>query len=183
MKTLHHTETTWQGRKIIIDAADLTAEYGYIEVMAMYPDGREIEYYHTHDPEDARLMFNHYCDLAADRPTADTYTRQDWHRDGTLRPHKGQAITAEVYNEMLNRAPTCKLPRDLRGNWKRGYVMTVIAKTRPATSCIWPSSPMACGTSIMGLYASDALAGMHRIKQPRPITQNLKGANTHDYRN
>lgn len=26
MKTLHHTETTWQGRKIIIDAADLTAE-------------------------------------------------------------------------------------------------------------------------------------------------------------
>ena len=78
MKTLHHTETTWQGRKIIIDAADLTAEYGYIEVMAMYPDGREIECYHTHDPEDARLMFNHYCDMAADRPTADTYTRQDW---------------------------------------------------------------------------------------------------------
>lgn len=35
MKTLHHTETTWQGRKIIIDAADLTAEYGYIEVMAL----------------------------------------------------------------------------------------------------------------------------------------------------
>lgn len=69
MKTLHHTETTWQGRKIIIDAADLTAEYGYIEVMAMYPDGREIECYHTHDPEDARLMFNHYCDLAAGRPT------------------------------------------------------------------------------------------------------------------
>lgn len=26
MKTLHHTETTWQGRKIIIDAADLTAD-------------------------------------------------------------------------------------------------------------------------------------------------------------
>ena len=43
MKTLHHTETTWQGRKIIIDASDLTAEYGYIEVMALYPDGREIE--------------------------------------------------------------------------------------------------------------------------------------------
>ena len=42
MKTLHHTETTWQGRKIIIDAADLTAECGYIEVMAMYPDGLEI---------------------------------------------------------------------------------------------------------------------------------------------
>ena len=56
MKTLHHTETTWQGRKIIIDAADLTAEYGYIEVMALYPDGREIECYQTHDPEDARLM-------------------------------------------------------------------------------------------------------------------------------
>lgn len=67
MKTLHHTETTWQGRKIIIDASDLTAEYGYIEVMALYPDGREIECYHTHNPEDARLMFNHYCDLAADR--------------------------------------------------------------------------------------------------------------------
>lgn len=124
MKTLHHTETTWQGRKIIIDAADLTAECGYIEVMALYPDGREIECYQTHDPEDARLMFNYYCDLAADRPTADTYTRDDWHRDGTLRPRKGQAITAEVYNEMLNRAPTCKLPRNLRSDWKRGYVMT-----------------------------------------------------------
>lgn len=35
MKTLHHTETTWNGRKIIIDAADLTAECGYIEVMAI----------------------------------------------------------------------------------------------------------------------------------------------------
>lgn len=77
MKTLFHSEPNWQGRKIIIDAADLTAECGYIEVMAMYPDGREIECYHTHDPEDARLMFEHYCDLAADRPTADTYTRAD----------------------------------------------------------------------------------------------------------
>ena len=114
MKTLHHTETTYQGRRIIIDAADLTAECGYIEVMAMYPDGREIECYHTPDPEDARLMFDHYCDLAADRPTADTYTRADWMRDRTFSARPGQSIAADVYDEMLNCMPPYRLPRDLR---------------------------------------------------------------------
>lgn len=124
MQTLHHTETTYQGRRIIIDAADLTAEYGYIEVMAMYPDGREIECYHTHDSEDARLMFDHYCDLAADRPTADTYTRADWERSGTFNARPGQSITADVYDEMLNCMPPYSLPRDLRRDGHtKGFLM------------------------------------------------------------
>lgn len=124
MKTLFHTETIWQGRKIIIDAADLTAEYGYIEVMAMYPDGLEIECYHTHDPEDARLMYEHYCDLAADRPTADTYTRADWERSGTFNARPGQSITADVYDEMLNCMPPYSLPRDLRRDGHtKGFLM------------------------------------------------------------
>lgn len=123
MKTLHHTETTWQGRKIIIDAADLTAECGYIEVMAMYPDCLEIECYRTHDPEDARLMFNHYCDLAADRPTADTYTRQDWERAGVFNARPGQAITAEIYDEFYNCLPPYSLPRDLRRDGHKGFLM------------------------------------------------------------
>lgn len=123
MKTLHHSEPIWQGRRIVIDAADLTAEYGYIEVMAMYHDGTEIECYHTHDPEDARLMYEHYCDLAADRPTSDTYTRADWERDGTFKAHQGQAITADIYNDMMNCMPPYKLPQALRRDGHKGFLM------------------------------------------------------------
>lgn len=110
MKTLHHTETTWNGRKIIIDAADLTAECGYIEVMAMYPDGREIECYHTHDPKDARLMFNHYCDLAADRPTADTYTRADWERSGRRTKHHEESICRHHHRRRAGGVLRCRMP-------------------------------------------------------------------------
>ncbi len=123
MKTLHHTETTWQGRKIIIDAADLTAECGYIEVMAMYPDGTEIESCRTHDPEEARRTFNLYCDLAADRPTADTYTRADWERDRSFNARPGQPIAADVYEELFNVLPPYSLPRDLRKVGYNGFLM------------------------------------------------------------
>lgn len=78
MKTLHHTETTWQGRKIIIDAADLTA---------------------------------------------DTYTRQDWERTGVFNAHPGQAITAEIYDEFYNCLPPYSLPRDLRRDGHKGFLM------------------------------------------------------------
>ncbi|WP_417001321.1 hypothetical protein [Agathobaculum butyriciproducens] len=154
MKTLHHTETTWQGRKIIIDASDLTAEYGYIEVMALYPDGREIECYHTHNPEDARLMFNHYCDLAADRPTADTYTRQDWERTGVFNAHPGQAITAEIYDEFYNCMPPYSLPRDLRRDGHKGFdgrttqqrctraAIYGFCPSRPAPLLLWTCPPL-----------------------------------------
>lgn len=124
MKTLHHSEPIWQGRRIVIDAADLTTECGYIEVMAMYPDGTEIESCRTHDPEDARLMYEHYCDLAADRPTADTYTRADWERSGTFNARPGQSITADVYDEMLNCMPPYSLPRYLRRDGHtKGFLM------------------------------------------------------------
>lgn len=123
MKTLHHSEPIWQGRRVVIDAADLTTEYGYIEVMAMYPDGTEIECYTTHDPEDARLMYERYCNLAADRPTADTYTHDDWERSGTFNARPGQAITADVYDDMLNCMPPYKLPRGMRHDGHKGFLM------------------------------------------------------------
>lgn len=70
MKTLHHTETPYKGRRIIIDAADLTAECGYIEVMAMYPNGEEITSHTTHDPQDAENVYNAFCKRFAERPAA-----------------------------------------------------------------------------------------------------------------
>lgn len=124
MKTLYHSEPIWQGRRIVIDAADLTAECGYIEVMAMYPDGTDIECFITNDLEQARIVYDHYCDLAADRPTAETYTRADWERDGTFKANPGQLITADVYNDMLNCMPPYKLPHALRSDGHtKGFLM------------------------------------------------------------
>ena len=48
---------------------------------------------------------------------------------------------------------------------------------------IWLLSVTACDTTITDLSTADTLAGLHSYQQPRPITQNLKGVNTHDYRN
>lgn len=123
MKTLHHSEPIWQGRRIVIDAADLTTECGYIEVMAMYPDGTEIESCRTHDLEIARQVYDRYCNLVTDRFTEGMYTHEDWERDGTFKAYPGQPITADLYNDMMNCMPPYKLPRGMRHDGHKGFLM------------------------------------------------------------
>lgn len=123
MRTLHHAELTYHGRLVIVDAADLRPYCNYIEVMALYPDGREIESATTHSEEDAEALYNLYCGLISGHYPPDTYTVSDWQRDGSFKARPGQAISEELYNEMFNALPHLPLPHDLKRSGLTGFCM------------------------------------------------------------
>lgn len=123
MKTLFHSEPIYHGRRIIIDAADLRPACPYIEVMAMYPNGTEIESTTTHNEQDAEAIYNLYCGLVSGNYPSGTYTSADWMNDRSFNAKPGQAITEDIYNEMLNALPPLPLPHDLKRAGFKGFCM------------------------------------------------------------
>lgn len=125
MRTLAHSEHTYNGKRIIIDAADLNDFGGYIEVMAMSPNGMEVyDVFQTHDEAEALAVYNSFVERATGKYSSDTYTMSDWAADSYFSAKPMQKVTDEVYGNFQRSADTA-LPKAYKTCGFKGFMVPI----------------------------------------------------------
>ena len=118
---LHFTGKDYNGRKITIDAAEIAPNR--FEIMAIRPNGDELESHTTDSLERATDLYNAMVHYHTTGTAPGMYTREDWANDGSFSAKRGQEISPEVYEEMFNCIPPIRLPKDLRAIGFAGFLM------------------------------------------------------------
>lgn len=118
---LHFEGADYKGRSIIINAAEISPNC--FEVMALYPDGQEIEV-HTEDNQEAAA--SRYAAMLSYHTTGNApgaYSMDDWQLDGDFNAFEGQEVAPEVYEEMLNALPPLSLSNKTKEGVSSGFLM------------------------------------------------------------
>lgn len=118
---LHYQGLNYYGRRIIIDASEPTP--GSFEIVAMWPDGDEVETVTADTLEAATAEYNRMVEFHTTGKAPGMYTREDWQRDRSFNASAGQEIAPEIYDEMLDALPPVSLSRVLKAQGKRGFMM------------------------------------------------------------
>ena len=118
---LHYEGKDYNGRKIIIDASEEAP--GCFEIMALRPNGDEVEGHTTSSLEYAEALYSAMVQYHTTGTAHGMYTREDWAKDGSFSARRGQEISPEVYEEMRNGVPPLSLPRSLRKIGFSGFLM------------------------------------------------------------
>lgn len=119
--SLHYTGPNYYGRPIIIDAAEIAP--GSFEIVAMWPDGDEVETVTADTLDKAKAEYARMVEYHTTGTAPGMYTREDWQRDRNFSAAAGQEIDPEIYDEMLDALPPVSLPRQLRAQGLRGFMM------------------------------------------------------------
>ena len=118
---LHFTGKDYNGRRIIIDAAEIATNL--FEVVAIRPNGDEVEEHTTDSLKNAEAIYNAMVQYHTTGTAHGMYTREDWAKDGSFSAKPGQEIHPEVFEELRNGVPPLSLPRSLRKVGFSGFLM------------------------------------------------------------
>lgn len=118
---LHFEGKDYNGRKIIIDAAEISPDS--FEVLAIRSNGDEVENRSAKTLENAKALFHEMVQFHTTGTAAGMYTREDWARDRTFSAKKGQEIAPEVFADMRDVLPPLPLPKKLKKQGFSGFLM------------------------------------------------------------
>lgn len=119
---LHFEGKDFNGQKIIIDAAALSA--GKFEIMTLRPsDGEEIEMKTAATVEEAASIYDGMVTYYTTGRAAGQYTREDWARDRSFAAAVDQEIAPEIYQQFMDSISPLPLPRVLKLKHRRGFLM------------------------------------------------------------
>lgn len=118
---LHFTGKDYNGRQIIIDAAEMRSDK--FDVVALRPNGDEVETRTTDTLEHATDLYNAMVHYHTTGTAPGMYTREDWEKDGSFSAERGQEIHPDIFAEMRDCVPPLSLPKELRKIGFSGFLM------------------------------------------------------------
>ena len=120
-KHLHFTGSDYNGRQIIIDAAEMRSDK--FDVVALRPNGDEVETRTTDTLEHATDLYNKMVTYHTTGTTPGMYTREDWQRDRNFSAAPGQEIQPEIFADMRDVVPPLPLPERMKKLGFSGFLM------------------------------------------------------------